>query len=181
MADFQFVPTLVPALKPGTGLNIRIERGMPEIGKPIHPKLTQVETKKIVKPPKPTIHIPVLIREVPQQLQKPELQYGMGFKDFQQELLPMTSPPTPIRTDPNTVRTGKSLEVGDLIGRIDEAEVRGQNGSYRFLVVISRSPFTVTSLDAQDRWEFVLNPEHFRSLGKVAVEVERRCMARLRN
>jgi len=168
MSDFQ-IQTTPPSLVTGIG-NLPIEKSAPPFRMPNQlpkqdsgPKLIQVETKKSATQEIPT------------------LQVGLGFQPLIAEpLIPrMTSPTPEVRKE--TVRTGVTLKVGDIVKKFGGEMIRGSKGSYPFVVVINTVPFTATTMDCQDRWSLTLDPKDFFSIGVIDGEALDRCMKRLRS
>lgn len=75
----------------------------------------------------------------------------------------------------------RPVEIGDLVEPTPESRfvLRCGCGSYADAVCVSVSPLVLVSWDADMRWSATVKPEYFRSKGRVAASVMRRCNKRL--
>jgi hypothetical protein len=75
----------------------------------------------------------------------------------------------------------KHFEIGDLVEPTPESGfiLRSGCGYYLDAVCVSLSPLVLVSWDADMRWSSTIKPEFFRSKGRVASSVMRRCKKRL--
>jgi hypothetical protein len=75
----------------------------------------------------------------------------------------------------------KHIEIGELVEPTPESGfiLRSGCGYYLDAVCVSLSPLVLVSWDAHMLWSATIKTEYFRSKGRVAASVMRRCKKRL--
>lgn len=73
------------------------------------------------------------------------------------------------------------MNIGDIVKPTKESEftLRCGSGWYDDAVVISITPFILTSTDSNMMWEATIKKEYFEVVGKIDEKVLSNCMRRL--